>query len=111
MISKSLIRQQSALLARIPLSVRHRGSNTPETFIANTETQQKCLFAPRTQVRYRHHTPALTHGHIFAKDGVNKMMSPDGFDLAWTQYQEYLVTELNAMTYGTVNSRYRKRLA
>lgn len=27
-------------------------------------------------------------------------MSPAGFDLAWTQYQEYLVTTLNQMTYG-----------
>ena len=45
--------------------------------------------------------PALTHGHIYAKNGVNKMMSSDGFDLAWTQYQEYLISELNAMTHGT----------
>lgn len=55
--------------------------------------------------------PVLDHGRIFEKNGVNKMMDSDGFDLAWTQYHEYLITEINAMTHGTLNSRHGKRLA
>ena len=55
--------------------------------------------------------PVLDHGQIFEKRGVNQMIDSDGFDLAWTQYQAYLITEINAMTYGTLNSGHGKRLA
>jgi len=35
-------------------------------------------------------------------DGVGGMMSPDGYDIAWTQYQGYTVQRLNELTVGTV---------
>ena len=46
--------------------------------------------------------PALTHGQKFATDGIGDAMSPDGFDIAWTQYQGYTVSRLNDLTVGTV---------
>ena len=46
--------------------------------------------------------PPLTHGQKFAEDGVGGAMSPDGFDIAWTQYQGYTVSRLNQMLVGTV---------
>jgi len=64
--------------------------------------QKKCLFAPTTQRRGRHNVPALTHGQKFVNDGVGGMMSPDGYDIAWTQYQGYTVQRLNELTVGTV---------
>ena len=66
--------------------------------------QKKCLFAPKTQRRGRHYVPALTHGQKFARDGVGDAMSPDGFDIAWTQYQGYTVSRLNELTVGTAPS-------
>lgn len=44
----------------------------------------------------------LAHGEAFSKDGIPGMLSPDAFDLAWHQYQGYLVDRLNKLTAGTL---------
>lgn len=44
--------------------------------------------------------PPLAHGEKFARDGVGQMLSPEGFDMAWTQYQGYTVQRLNELTAG-----------
>ncbi|EPE29268.1 Fe,Mn superoxide dismutase (SOD), C-terminal [Glarea lozoyensis ATCC 20868] len=41
--------------------------------------------------------PPLAHDF---RNGVPNLLSPGGFDLAWTQYQSYLVEKLNATTAG-----------
>jgi superoxide dismutase, Fe-Mn family len=32
--------------------------------------------------------------------GVDGFLSPEGFDLAWTQYQSMMLEKLNYMTFG-----------
>ncbi|KAK2767646.1 hypothetical protein FQN54_003804 [Arachnomyces sp. PD_36] len=56
---------------------------------------------PRSQARGIHRVPQLTHNSAFKKDGIAELMSPDGFDLSWTQYQTMMVDKLNLLTGGT----------
>lgn len=44
--------------------------------------------------------PQLTHDAYFKKNGVPELLSPEGFDFAWTQYQTLLVDKLNLLTQG-----------
>lgn len=47
-----------------------------------------------------HQLPSLVHGDTYAEHGVNGFLSPEGFDLAWTQYQSLIIEKLNQMTVG-----------
>jgi superoxide dismutase len=42
----------------------------------------------------------LTHDAYFKKNGVPELLSPEGFEFAWTQYQTLLVDKLNLLTQG-----------
>ncbi|KAI9818027.1 MAG: hypothetical protein M1827_000651 [Pycnora praestabilis] len=53
------------------------------------------------QCRRIHHVPLLTHDASFKKDGVPGVLSAEGFDLAWTQYQGLMIEKLNLLTGGT----------
>ncbi|KAI9829505.1 MAG: hypothetical protein M1819_006325 [Sarea resinae] len=53
------------------------------------------------QSRRIHHVPPLTHDEAFKKDGVPGLLSAEGFDIAWTQYQGLMVEKLNLLTGGT----------
>ncbi|KAK5256054.1 hypothetical protein LTR16_004115 [Cryomyces antarcticus] len=53
------------------------------------------------QRRWEHHVPALTHGNDFREHGVPGLLSPEGYELAWTQYQGMMVEKLNELTAGT----------
>lgn len=44
--------------------------------------------------------PQLTHDQTFRKNGIPELMSPEGFDLAWSQYQAMMVDKLNLLTGG-----------
>ncbi|MCJ1243851.1 hypothetical protein MMC30_001048 [Trapelia coarctata] len=54
-----------------------------------------------SQRRHIHRVPPLTYGEQFAREGVPGLLSAGAFDMAWTQYQEYLITKLNEMTART----------
>ncbi len=45
-----------------------------------------------------HRLPALPHDATYAEHGVDGFLSPEGFDLAWTQYQSMMIEKLNTMT-------------
>ncbi|KAI9823735.1 MAG: hypothetical protein M1832_002292 [Thelocarpon impressellum] len=53
------------------------------------------------QSRLLHHVPPLTHDASFKASGVPGMLSAEGFDMAWTQYQGLMVDRLNQFTAGT----------
>ncbi|CAI4217018.1 unnamed protein product [Parascedosporium putredinis] len=57
------------------------------------------LAQPVARVQRSLHTvPELPHSY---KDGVPGLLSADGFDMAWTQYQTLMIEKLNALTAGT----------
>ncbi|KAL9006632.1 MAG: hypothetical protein Q9188_000592 [Gyalolechia gomerana] len=64
-------------------------------------TKGKCLYTPKTQRRRKHEVPLLTHGAVFEREGVRDVLSPDGYELAWTGYQQFLVDKLNQLTAQT----------
>jgi Fe-Mn family superoxide dismutase len=47
--------------------------------------------------RYLNSVPGLSHDY---KHGVPGLLSEGGFDLAWTQYQQYVIERLNSLTAG-----------
>lgn len=47
----------------------------------------------------------LSHGDDFQENGIGKLFSPKGFDVAWTQQQTWLAKKLTAMTEGTPSSQ------
>lgn len=47
--------------------------------------------------RSLHHVPPLTHDF---RNGITEFLSPEGFDIAWTQYQGLMVEKLNVLTAG-----------
>jgi Fe-Mn family superoxide dismutase len=44
-----------------------------------------------------HHIPPLPHDF---RDGVPGLLSPEGFDMAWTQYMTLMLEKLNSLTAG-----------
>ncbi|KAI0845141.1 manganese and iron superoxide dismutase [Daldinia vernicosa] len=56
------------------------------------------LWRPAPSSRSIHHVP---HLDINPEDGVPGLLSPGGFDFAWTQYQQLVVERLNILTAGT----------
>jgi len=45
------------------------------------------------------------HDATFMTQGIGQMMSPEGFDIAWTQNQKRLLAKLSALTDGSSQSR------
>ena len=50
--------------------------------------------------RSTHYVPQLGHDSAFKKHGIPDLLSPQGFDLSWTQYQGFLINKLNLLTAG-----------
>ncbi|KAF2158716.1 hypothetical protein M409DRAFT_71507 [Zasmidium cellare ATCC 36951] len=48
-----------------------------------------------------HGVPILHHDKFFAEKGIPGLFSPKGYDVAWTQYQEVLLSKLRELTSGT----------
>jgi Fe-Mn family superoxide dismutase len=63
------------------------------------------MFRPRilrslNQVRRLHQVPPLVRQSVFDREGVPGLLSNDGFSIAWTQYQGFIIEKLNYMTAG-----------
>ncbi|KAI1142769.1 manganese and iron superoxide dismutase [Hypoxylon sp. FL0543] len=54
---------------------------------------------PTIPCRQIHHVPPLKQ--FDPEEGVPNLLSPQGFDIAWTQYMQYIIERLNATTAGT----------
>ncbi|KAK9465437.1 Manganese/iron superoxide dismutase [Lipomyces arxii] len=52
-------------------------------------------------VRKFHVMPELEDHDKFEKDGVSSFLSAEAYDVSWTQYQKFLLDELNKRTAGT----------
>ncbi|KAJ3473544.1 hypothetical protein NLG97_g10251 [Lecanicillium saksenae] len=63
---------------------------------ATTSTASR--FAAPLAARSIHHVPTLTHDF---SEGVPNLMSPGGFNIAWSEYMALTVEKLNALTAGT----------
>ncbi|OAA74013.1 Fe superoxide dismutase [Cordyceps fumosorosea ARSEF 2679] len=55
-------------------------------------------FAAPLAARAIHHVPTLAHDF---SEGVPSLMSPGGFNIAWSEYMALTVEKLNALTAGT----------
>lgn len=82
MIILKSLRQQCALLAR----------SSPQIKPFKTQTTRW----------YSGHS--LKYDDYFRRHGVPDVLSKEGFDRAWTQYQAYLIFKLNQMTAGSPDS-------
>ncbi|MCJ1350518.1 MAG: hypothetical protein MMC33_000499 [Icmadophila ericetorum] len=51
--------------------------------------------------RLLHNLPNLTHQLTYGNKGVPGLLSPVGFDVAWTRYQGHLIEKLNQLVQGT----------
>ncbi|KAI0148159.1 manganese and iron superoxide dismutase [Hypoxylon sp. NC0597] len=56
------------------------------------------LWRPAISTRRIHDVPTLKH--FDPEEGVPGLLSPQGFDIAWTQYMQYIIEGLNASTAG-----------
>lgn len=78
--------------------------------VAYTETDRVALQTPissaipRFQTRALHRIPQLQNEKYYKENGIPEFMSPEGFDFAWTQYQNLLVDKLNLLTQGQSSS-------
>ena len=45
----------------------------------------------------------LQHDELFKQEGIEGLMTPSQYTLAWSQYQQWLVDKLNQLTVGTQN--------
>ncbi|KAI0842877.1 manganese and iron superoxide dismutase [Hypoxylon sp. FL0890] len=57
------------------------------------------LWRPIIASRQIHHVPHLKH--FTPEEGVPGLLSPQGFDIAWSQYMQYIIERLNVTTAGT----------
>ncbi|KAI4158609.1 MAG: hypothetical protein LQ342_007261 [Letrouitia transgressa] len=71
-----------------------------QTAVRSSVARTCLLCTTRTQRRRKHNVPALTHEKEFKKHGVKNMLSREGFETAWTDYQSSLVHWLNSKTTG-----------
>src|SRR2546423_12532658 len=97
MIFQRSLRQQTGL--RAVSSSRVSLLSVVGGFQSNSNLDQHAL-RTQSQVRRAHHVPQLTHHATFTRNGIPDVLSPEGFDLAWTQYQATLVGKLNLLTAG-----------
>ncbi|OTB07539.1 hypothetical protein M426DRAFT_317842 [Hypoxylon sp. CI-4A] len=56
------------------------------------------LWRPAISIRSLHHVPPLPQ--FDPKEGVPELLSEIGFDIAWTQYMQFVIENLNARTAG-----------
>ncbi|KAK2741247.1 hypothetical protein FQN57_005709 [Myotisia sp. PD_48] len=64
---------------------------------------EQSFLRPNCQRRAYHRVPKLQHNDLFKQNGIPGLLSPEGYELAWLQYQTYLVEKLNGLTQGTVD--------
>ncbi|ORX96062.1 Manganese/iron superoxide dismutase [Clohesyomyces aquaticus] len=71
----------------------------PAAFQALAAAPARCSAAP--SVRHIHHRPALANEADLVENGIPGLMSPAQFKIAWTDYQQHMMDQLNYMTAGT----------
>lgn len=63
------------------------------------------VFASSTRftrvARFLHQVPKLESHETWTQEGIPGFLSPKGYNLAWTDYQNYLSTNLTLLTNGT----------
>ena len=56
------------------------------------------------QSRDAHRMPQLPHDPYYKQNGIPDLLSPQGYDFAWTQYQRLLIDKLNLLTEGEMRT-------
>ncbi|KAK9455225.1 Manganese/iron superoxide dismutase [Dipodascopsis uninucleata] len=88
----SLTSRWSSMVSNsLSLSARHARPNNYGFKVARGE-------------RFIHEKPRLHNESQLAEAGISGLYSPAGFKLAWMDYQNYLITELNKRTVETEHS-------
>lgn len=57
------------------------------------------LWRPAIPIRSIHQVPTISH--FDSRQGVPGLLSPGGFDIAWTQYMQFVIEKLNSLIAGT----------
>lgn len=63
--------------------------------------------ATRPSVAEGHYLPRLAHDNVFKTQGIPGLLTPESFDMAWTQYQSMMIDKLNSLTQGTADASTR----
>ncbi|PVI00288.1 manganese and iron superoxide dismutase [Periconia macrospinosa] len=85
-----------------------RRHNAIPTLLSTATTRPVAAAAARQSpvasillARNVHKVPALHNHQSLQKNGIPGLLSPKAFDIAFTQYHQHLVNELNSVTTGT----------
>ncbi|KAL8775155.1 MAG: hypothetical protein Q9194_003854 [Teloschistes cf. exilis] len=81
----------------------------PTALRSSKSALEKCLYAPKIQRRRKHEVPLLTHDAAFSREGLLGVLSPDGYQTAWRDYQRFLVDKLNQLTAQTTDENTRTK--
>ncbi|KAH7132107.1 Fe superoxide dismutase-like protein [Dendryphion nanum] len=81
MIIRSLLRRPSAVQSLVATPARR-------------------IFSPLLSIRHEHTRPTLANHEQLRQNGIPGLFSPKGFSIAYDQYQEALVDDLNTLTAG-----------
>ncbi|CAI6341642.1 unnamed protein product [Periconia digitata] len=92
MIIRSLARRPNAIPTSL-FAARHVARPSPFATPASS-------FAPLL-ARSHHKVPALDNHAELQANGIPSLLSPRGFDIAYTQYHQHILDELNIITDGT----------
>ncbi|KAI9729571.1 MAG: hypothetical protein M1834_006767 [Cirrosporium novae-zelandiae] len=81
-------------LTRPQLSLRAAFSSPSKRF-SPTNFQKRGVF----------YVPQLQHEETFQKNGIPGLISPEGFSMAWTEYEGFMVHKLNLLISGTPDAQ------
>lgn len=78
--------------------LRTSGLGLAQSLRPPTTSSTASRIAAPLAARSIHHVPELKHDF---SEGVPNLMSPGGFNIAWTEYMALTVEKLNALTAGS----------
>ncbi|KAM3435525.1 hypothetical protein MY4824_004841 [Beauveria thailandica] len=84
--------------------LRTSGLALAQSLRPSTTSTTSTLVAPLA-ARSIHHVPKLAHDF---SQGIPALMSPGGFDIAWTEYMAFTIEKLNALTAGSFTLGFRR---
>ncbi|GAB1726962.1 hypothetical protein NU195Hw_g2878t1 [Hortaea werneckii] len=99
MITRRLARQASAFSQSTPWTCPSctRAIAAPSrTTIASSSSR----FLSTTRPLFRRDPPKLAHQDSFTTHGIPDLLSPEGFKIAWIDYQQLMVDKLDDLTAG-----------
>ena len=83
-------------------SLTRRPNAIPSLLSSARQVARPAPFAPIAPLaRSVHNVPPLDNHHELQKNGIKDLFSPMAFDIAYTQYHQHIVDELNILTSGT----------